>query len=117
MSASRATGVAWRTDGYWTLSWLRIWFRLTSGQRMNFPPRGFVGKVSLSSAATALPKCRLLSTRLRPAHCTHDARLWQLTCVWLISLQGSPRRRRGRSWVSVGSLWETVGVDDSDRPT
>ena len=90
MNASGMTGVAWRTDGFWILFWLRIWFRLTSGRPMSFPPEGFVGKVSMSSVDTDRPGCRLLSTRLRPEVSTRAARLWRLTCVWRISL----RRRR-----------------------
>lgn len=113
MSASQMTGVAWRTDGFWILSWLRIWFHLTSGRRMSFPPKGFVGRVSLSSAGIAPHAYSLSSTRLRREASTRSARLWRLTCVWRISLQRRPRSRRGSGSVSAGSSWETDGAAGS----
>jgi len=87
------TGVAWRTDGFWILLWLRIWFSLTSGHRRSFPPAGFIGVASLSLAATAPRVSRLLSTRMRHEAYTRDARLWRLTCVWAMSL---PQRRKSK---------------------
>jgi len=77
-------GVAWRSDGLLTLLWLRILFFWTSGQRMSWPPRGFVGGAFLSSAATARPVCKLLSTRLRRYPSTRDVPPWRLTCEWEI---------------------------------
>jgi len=104
------TIVAFRTDGYWTLFWLRIWLRWTSGRPMSYPPRGFVGRGFLSSAATARPKCKLLSTRLRRDRYTPTALLWRLTCVWEVEVPSSTRRRLGRSSGNVGNSWGTGGV-------
>jgi len=117
VSESQTTGVAWRTGGLWTLRWLRIWFHLTSGRPMSFPPRGFVGRVSSLSAATEPRLYKLLSTRLHRVPFTHGARLWQLTCVWCLEMRSLPRRRRGLSLAKDGNLWGTVGEDDFGRPT
>jgi len=95
MSGFLTTGVAWRTDGYWILVWLRIWFYLTSGRRLSWPPRGFVGKASISSVATGRPNCKLLSTRLRREVSTRDARLWRLTCEWEIGRHRSLKSKLG----------------------
>lgn len=90
------TGVAWRTDGFWILLWLRISFCLTSGRlRSSFPPAGFVGKVSLSSVATDRLRFRLLSTRMRREASTRSVRLWRLTCVWQINRLPPRKSKRG----------------------
>ena len=54
-------------------------------QPASFPPRGFVGRGSMSSAVTDLHGYSLISTRLRRIHSTPDAHLWRLTCEWEIS--------------------------------
>jgi len=89
------TGVAWRSDGFWTLLWLRIWFYLTSGRRRSFPPPGFVGVASTSLVATDHRSYKLLSTRMRQEAFTPGARLWRLTCVWAMCLPPSRSSRRG----------------------
>jgi len=91
------TGVAWRSDGFLILLWLRIWYYLTSGHRRNFPPKGFVGVASLSSVATAPQRFKLLSTRMRREASTRDARLWRLTCVWAMCLPPRRKLKRGSS--------------------
>jgi len=110
-------GHAWRTDGFWILLWLRIWFYLISGHRQSWPPRGFVGKASLSSLDTGHPVCRLLSTRMRREVSTHTNPLWRLTCVWRISLRISPKLKRGSGLGSAGSSWATDGAGGSIRRT
>jgi len=89
------TGVAWRSDGFWTLLWLRILFYLTSGRRRSFPPKGFVGTASLSSVDIAHPICKLLSTRMRQEAYTPGARVWRLTCVWRLRREQPLKSRRG----------------------
>jgi len=117
MSGSQMTGVAWRTDGFWTLAWLRIWFHLTSGRRMSFPPKGFVGKVSLSSVATGNLISKLSSTRMRREASTRSAPLWRLTCEWRINLPRPRKSKRGFGLGNVGNSWGTDGEGGSAHPT
>jgi len=117
MSASALTTVAFRTDGFWTLVWLRIWFFLTSGRRRSMPPAGFVGRAYLSSAVTARPICKLLSTRMRREAYTPTAHLWRLTCEWQIGPPGKRSRKSGRSSGSAGNSWATGGAVGSNRLT
>ena len=95
MSGSPLIVVAWRTDGFWILLWLRIWFSLTSGRSRSVPPRGFVGTASGSSRATGLQGYKLLSTRLRRDRSTRDAPLWRLTCEWGASPPPSQKLKPG----------------------
>ena len=95
MNASPGTGVAWRTDGFWTLLWLRIWWFLTSGHIKSFPPKGFVGTASTSFRGTAMRDIRLSSTRLHRGPSTPGVPRWQLTCVWRINRPRSPKLKRG----------------------
>jgi len=95
VNALVTTGVAYRTDGFWILLWLRIWFCLTSGRPMSFPPRGFVGAASTSFRDTGRPPYKLLSTRLRRDRSTPGAHLWLLTCAWVINPLPSRKLKRG----------------------
>lgn len=95
MSAFLTTGVAWRTDGFWTLFWLRIWLYLTSSSLEKWPPKGFVGTVSGLLVGTGPRMYSLLSTRLLPEASTPDARLWRLTCVWGIFRRPKRIRKSG----------------------
>jgi len=95
VNASELTGVAWRTDGFWILVWLRIWFYLTSGRSRSFPPKGFVGTVSGSFRGTGPRKCSLLSTRLRRVPSIRSAPHWQLTCEFRIGPRPLLMSRRG----------------------
>ena len=91
MSASPATGVAWRTDGFWTLLWLWISLRWTSGRLRSWPPRGFVGAASRSFRATGPQRFKLSSIRLHHVHFTRRAPHWQLISVWRISRRSLPK--------------------------
>ena len=95
MNALPGTGVAWRTDGFWILFWLRLWWILTSGHVSSFPPRGFVGTASTSFRATAMRDIRLCSTRMHHVPSTHDAPHWQLICVWRTNPPRLRKLKRG----------------------
>jgi hypothetical protein len=74
--------VAWRDDGYWTLTWLRWSYRLRHGRMSNLPGPGFVGQESSSFRDTGAKYARLQSTRLHRIASTPGAPLWRLICVW-----------------------------------
>ena len=50
-----------------------------------FPPKGFVGRASLSSLDTALENYRIASIHLHPIQRTSDVPLWRLTFEWEIN--------------------------------
>jgi len=77
--------VVYRDDGYWILTWYRIYRRLIGGRVRNLPGPGFVGRASGSFLGTGRRHARLVSTQMRRLRSTPDAQLWRLTCVWELS--------------------------------
>jgi len=74
--------VCWRDDGLLTLLLLRCWLILRRGSVQKLPGRGFVGQESESFRANGARRAKLVLTRLRRTHFTHDAPRWRLTCKW-----------------------------------
>jgi len=94
-NGSGETVVAWRDDGYWKLTWLRISLRWTSGHVGGWPPGGFVGRASTLFLATGPHRFKLKSTLLRPLPGTPGAPLWRLICAWATSPLQPPTTRSG----------------------
>ena len=74
--------VAWRDDGYWTLTLLRWSYRLKGGRMSSLPGPGFVGQESRSFRADGARHAKLVSTRMHRIVSTPDAPPWRLICVW-----------------------------------
>lgn len=74
--------VAWRDDGFWTLTWLRCWYHLRHGRMQSLPGAGFVGQESPSFRGTGAKYARLKSTRMHRIVSTRDAPPWRLILVW-----------------------------------
>ena len=113
------TLAAYRDDGFWTLVSLICWFYWKAARLPSFPPRGFVGRGSLSLAATVQQPARLKSIRLYRAHYTANAPRWRLICEWETPLPAQPPRKYGAFWGRSGrpSGVDGEGIFDPSRTT
>jgi len=102
------TLAAYRDDGFWTLVWQICLFGWKAGRLQSFPPRGFVGRGSLSLAATVQRLARLKSIRLYRAHYTPTVPRWRLICEWETPQPALPPRKYGHFW---GRSGRPSGVD------
>ena len=87
--------MAYRDGGFWTLVWHAFSSLWRHGHSATFPPDGFVGLVSSSSAATDPRPRTLTSVALRKV-CTSEGRHWRLTYGWEIPLHRSHPSRSGQ---------------------
>jgi len=108
------TFVAYRDAGFWTLALQICSFAWRRGRLKFFPPKGFVGRVSLSSVVTGRPPYRLESIRLFRNRYTRNAPRWRLTCEWLIPPPAPPPRKYGRFLERFGRRSADVGGETSD---
>jgi len=108
---------AYRDGGFWTLVWQICSFGWKAGRLQSFPPRGFVGRGSLSSAATVQRLARLASIRLYRNRYIPTAPRWRLTCVWEIPQPAQLPRKYGHFWGRSGRPSEDdgAGIFDPSR--
>jgi len=103
------TLAAYREGGFWTLVWQICLFGWKAGRLQSFPPRGFVGRGSLSLAATVQQLARLRSIRLYRSRYTVNAPRWRLTCEWETPPPALPPPRYGHFWGRSGRPSEDDG--------
>ena len=116
MSESQvATLAAYRDGGFWTLVWQICSFGWKAGRLQSFPPRGFVGRGSLSSAAIGQRLARLKSIHLHRNRYTRNAPRWRLICEWETPLPARLPRKYGAFWGRFGKPLVDAGVGISVR--
>ena len=73
---------AYRDDGSWIQLLQACSWHLKNDYLECFPPRGFIGLGSTSSAGIGPLPCKLNSIQLRRVANTRGAPLWRLTLEW-----------------------------------
>ena len=89
--------VAWRDDGFWTLTWLRCWYHLRHGRTQSLPGAGFVGSESPSFRGTGAKYARLKSTTRCPSLAVD------------LSVGGVPNLPHDSAFEWLGARWKMMG--------
>ena len=106
------TLVAWRDDGFWILSWQRVWFLLRGVRKTNLPPPHSIGRAYGSLAGNGRGRIRPVSTQLSRIRSTSNAPRWRLTSEWEI-YPDMPRVLSSNSPEASGKRWDSDGAASS----